>query len=69
MIPFTTWRKLPEKAILGINHDRKNNNWHWVVYIKDYLGEYVLDPKTTIKTERRTDFSRMKPKWYITIHD
>jgi ABC-type bacteriocin/lantibiotic exporter with double-glycine peptidase domain len=67
-IPFATWEKLPEKAILGINHNITVNKWHWVVYTKDHLGAYVLDPKITIKSERRTDFNKMKPKWYITIH-
>lgn len=67
-VPFTEWGKLPKKAILGINHDMKTDKWHWVVYQRDDRGASVLDPKVTIKTDRRTDFSRMRPKWYISIH-
>jgi hypothetical protein len=29
----------------------------------------VLDPKKSLQTNRRTDFGRMKPKWYIPLGD
>lgn len=67
-IPFTSWEKLPEKAIVAINHNKESDIWHWVVFQKNQHGTWVLDPKPTIKSDRRTDFNRMKPKWYIAVH-
>jgi hypothetical protein len=29
------------------------------------LGSCVLDPKKALCTHRRTDFGRIKPKWFI----
>ena len=28
---------------------------------------YVLDSKKTLRKNRRTDFGRMKPKWFIPV--
>jgi len=30
-------------------------------------GAVVLDPKRALRTNVRTDFGRMKPKWYIGV--
>ena len=67
--PFLSWEKLPDCALLAIKwHEDKNGPaWHWVVFVRDASGAYVLDPKKALRANRRTDFGRMKPKWFIAI--
>jgi ABC-type bacteriocin/lantibiotic exporter with double-glycine peptidase domain len=67
--PFVSWDKLPDRALLAIKwHEEKTGPaWHWVVFARDTSGAYVLDPKKALRTNRRTDFGRMKPKWFIAI--
>jgi hypothetical protein len=38
-----------------------------VVYVSDGNGARVLDPKRGLKTNSRTDFGRIKPKWFISV--
>lgn len=66
---FTSWRALPDCALLAIKWHREKTGpaWHWVVFVRDATGAYVLDPKRTLRTNRRTDFGRMKPKWFIRV--
>jgi ABC-type bacteriocin/lantibiotic exporter with double-glycine peptidase domain len=68
-IPFTSWKSLPNCALLSIKWHLENNkpHWHWVVFVRDSGNSYVLDSKKSLKTNVRTDFGRMKPKWYIEI--
>ena len=42
-------------------------SWHWVVYWRGFRGPVVLDPKKALRTHTRTDFGRIKPKWFISI--
>ncbi|HHI91897.1 MAG TPA: hypothetical protein ENK04_00030 [Gammaproteobacteria bacterium] len=65
--PFTHWKDLPDRALLAIKwHLEKGTPyWHWVVFIRDAHGEYVLDSKKALKQNVRTDFGRIKPKWFI----
>ena len=67
---FASWDCLPNCALLSIKWHLKGNTpfWHWVVYVRDGSNEYVLDSKKTLKNNIRTDFGRMKPKWYIEVH-
>jgi ABC-type bacteriocin/lantibiotic exporter with double-glycine peptidase domain len=67
--PFVSWEMLPARALLAIKwHEEKAGPaWHWVVFARDTSGSYVLDPKKALRTNRRTDFGRMKPKWFIAI--
>lgn len=67
-VKFNSYKSLPNIAILAINYREKSENWHWVVYYRTDNDEYVLDPKKTIKTDRRKDFSRITPKWYIKVN-
>lgn len=69
-IAFKNWRSLPECALLAIKWHMKNGKpyWHWVIYVRKNNQEYVLDSKKALKTNKRTDFGRIKPKWYITVH-
>jgi sugar/nucleoside kinase (ribokinase family) len=66
---FVAWNSLPNCALLAIKWHREKTGpaWHWVVFVRDASGSYVLDPKKALRTHRRTDFGRMKPKWFIRI--
>lgn len=67
--PFKSWAELPECALLAVKwHIEKGKPyWHWVVYVRENNTEYVLDSSKRIKNNKRTDFGRIKPKWYIKI--
>ena len=68
--PFKSWEALPERALLAIKwHMEKGKpHWHWVVYVRENNSEYVLDSSKKIKNNKRTDFGRIKPKWYIKVN-
>ena len=70
-IPFSTWEKLPDKALLAIKWHEENGKpfWHWVVFVREQGKPYVLDSKKALKSNLRTDFGRMKPKWFIEVYD
>ena len=67
--PFKDWASLPDRALLAIKWHREEGKpyWHWVVFVRERGKEYVLDSKNTLKTNIRTDFGRMKPKWFIKV--
>ena len=69
-IPFTSWESLPNCALLSIKwHIEKSKPyWHWVVFKRENNRSYVLDSKKSLKTNIRTDFGRIKPKWYVEIN-
>lgn len=66
---FATWAALPEIALLAIKWHRAKGRacWHWVVFWRSPLGPVVLDSKQALRRHIRTDFGRMKPKWWIKI--
>ena len=66
---FISWNALPDCALLAIKWhlERTGAAWHWVVFARDATNSYVLDPKKALQSHRRTDFGRMKPKWFIPI--
>ncbi len=66
---FTDWKALPDCALLAIKWHREKGKpfWHWVVFVRDGEDEYVLDSKKALKSNVRTDFGRMNPKWYIEV--
>ncbi len=68
-LPFRSWQALPDLALLAIKwHVEKNMPfWHWAVFTRGASGAYVLDSKKSLRGHRRTDFGRMKPKWYIEV--
>ena len=70
-IPFRSWEALPDVALLSIKwHLEKGRPyWHWAVFVRENGQPYVLDSKKSLRTNRRTDFGRMKPKWYIPVMD
>jgi len=67
--PFSSWEALPELALLAIKWHLENERpfWHWVVFWRGLHGPVVLDPKASLKTNRRTDLGRIKPKWFISV--
>lgn len=67
--PFRSWSSLPDLALLAIKWHRDQGRpcWHWVVFVRDRGGERVLDSKQLLTYHVRTDFGRMKPKWYIAV--
>jgi len=70
-IPFRSWEALPDLALLSIKwHLEKGRTyWHWVVFVRENGHGYVLDSKKSLRSNRRTDLGRMKPKWYIQVTD
>ena len=67
--PFRAWSKLPDCALLAIKWHLKEGRpfWHWVVFVRAGDQQYVLDSKATLKTPLRTDFGRMKPRWFLPV--
>ena len=67
--PFTSWERLPPVALLAIKSYRSAGHefWHWVVFHRGLKGPVVLDSKRTLRRGERTDFGRMKPKWFIAV--
>ena len=68
--PFRSWRALPDRALLAVKWHKEKGipYWHWVVFVRENTGEYVLDSKKGLAKNTRTDFGRIKPKWFIEVH-
>ena len=67
---FCGWHKLPDCALLAIKwHIEKGIPfWHWAVFIRQGGQAYVLDSKKSLKTNIRSDFGRIQPKWFIEVY-
>lgn len=67
--PFTSWEILPDLALLAVkwHEDRGRAFWHWVVFWRGPRGPAVLDSNRALRRHVRTDFGRMKPKWFLSI--
>ena len=68
-VPFREWSSLPDRALLAVKWHREKGipYWHWVVFVRENNKEYVLDSKKGLAKNKRTDFGRMKPKWFIAV--
>lgn len=68
--PFTSWEALPDRALLAVKWHKEQDRacWHWVVFWRGPQGPVVLDSKRALRRHVRTDFSRMKPKWFIPVN-
>ncbi len=66
---FVSWEKLPTFALLAVKwHLEKDKPfWHGVVFVREKGSAYVLDSNKTLQKNKRTDFGRMKPKWFIKV--
>ena len=67
--PFTSWEQLPDKALLAIKYHFENDRpfWHWVVFVREGEKPVVLDPAIDLPENRREDFEKMEPKWFIEV--
>jgi hypothetical protein len=67
---FVSWSALPARALLAIkwHHQRGRPSWHWVVFVREQGCAYVFDSARALKRHVRTDFGRMKPKWYLAVN-
>lgn len=68
-MPFLSWDALPNLALLSVKwHLEKGRPfWHWVVFVREAGRCYVLDSKQSLRQHTRTDFGRLKPKWFIAV--
>jgi hypothetical protein len=68
-IPFVSWSALPDLALLAVKWHCEGSRpfWHWVVFVREQDGAYVLDSQRALKAHARTDFGRMRPKWSIKV--
>lgn len=68
-VPFTSWKALPDCALLAVKWHRERGRpfWHWVVFWRGSRGPVVFDSKRALRRHVRTDFGRMKPKWFISV--
>lgn len=68
-VPFESWECLPDKALLAIKWrmERGRPFWHWVVFAREHGEARVLDSKQALRLNRRKDFGRIKPEWYIEV--
>ncbi|MGO1000690.1 hypothetical protein [Lysobacter sp. CA196] len=64
---LSRWDALDRSGIAGINYNHREDSWHWVVYLHSDDGGWVLDPNPRVRSERRTDFGRMKPHCFIPV--
>ena len=65
--PFKNWDALPNTAIISINPNLDHTSWRWVVFSRTNGTSFVLDPKQSIKSNKRTDFGRMRPSGYLPV--
>jgi len=68
-VPFESWERLPDVALLSIKHYQENgkNFWHWVVFRRVRNKSFVLDSANYLESNVRVDFDSMDPKWFIEI--
>lgn len=65
--PFRSWRALPDLALLALKWHTENRRpcWHWAVFVREQDCAYVVDSKKALTQHVRSDFGRMRPKWFI----
>ncbi len=66
---FKSWQTLPPLALLAIKWHQVHDCafWHWVVFYRGPQGPIVLDSKQELLNHCRTDFGRIKPKWFLPV--
>lgn len=70
-LTFRSRASLPDLALLSVKWHLEYGRpfWHWVVFVRDAAGARVLDSKRSLRHNARTDFGRIKPKWFIPVVD
>lgn len=68
-VPFESWDRLPDWALLAIKHRREHDRdfWHWVVFQRRNGEAVVLDSAAYLAENVRTDFESMRPAWLIEV--
>ncbi len=68
--PFSGWDALPDCALISTKWHMVEGvpYWHWAVFRRENGKAYVLDSKKALKANVRTDFGRIKPKWFIEVY-
>jgi len=68
-IPFDSWDALPNLALLATKWhlEREQPFWHWTVFVRVNGKGRVLDSKQSLRSHVRTDFGRIRPRWYIPV--
>lgn len=68
-IPFESWDKLPDLALLSIKYYKEDGNffWHWVTFKRTDSNQIVLDSANNLSSNIRTNFDEMHPKWFIEV--
>lgn len=66
-IPFVGLSNIPDTSLLAINYSEASGNWHWVVFKRESGDEYMLDPKGSLKKNRRTDFGKINIGWWLRV--
>lgn len=66
---FVSWDRLPDRALIALKWHREQRKpfWHWAVFMRDGDNAVVIDSARRLKSPIRTDFGRMKPKWFIEV--
>ncbi len=67
---FSSWSSLPDLALLATKWhlEQRVPFWHWAVFVRDADGNArVLDSKASLRTHARTDYGRIRPKWFIAV--
>lgn len=69
-LPFRSWESLPSTALLATKWhlERGRPFWHWAVFRRGPQGTVVLDSKKALRNHARTDFWRIRPRWFIEVH-
>jgi hypothetical protein len=67
--PFQSWESLPDLALLSTKWHLEHGRpfWHWAVFLRRAHGAVVLDSRKALQRNVRTDFWRIKPKWFIEV--
>ncbi|MDH5721214.1 MAG: hypothetical protein OEZ13_11475 [Spirochaetia bacterium] len=60
---------MPNISLLATKWHKEQNKpaWHWCVFVRENNSTAVFDSNKNLKNNLRTDFKRIKPKWFIEV--
>lgn len=62
-----SWQQVSDLAIVAVNHNRKTDNWHWVVHYRSQGVSSLMDPNSRLASQWRIASERTKPSFYIEV--
>jgi hypothetical protein len=62
-----TWNKVPDFALVAVHWKRSKGTWHWVLFVRDQHGGFILDPRKSVVAARRRDLHKIRPASYHRI--